>query len=209
MMAARSAQGQVHAVALSKTHVFSKDTAEAITLVQDYGVEGDCHSGATVQHRSRLKLKPLPPNLRQVHLIARETLESASQATGMTQAIEPGQLGENITTGGIDLCRLSKDTRLVFHQRGDRSDEPLSDSEAAGSGASPAIVRVTGLRNPCPQIDNFHDGLKDQFLVRDAAGAIVGRTIGIMAVVERGGVVKTGMTIEVQEPDVHEELKCV
>lgn len=190
---AQSQTGTVHAAARSSTHHFSKEPASAIMLLQGLGVEGDCHAGEPVQHRSRLKLNPLPPNLRQVHLIALESLRAAPSAE--SGPLEPGQLGENITTPGIDLCNFSRDTRLVFVAEDGQNED------------SSAVVKVTGLRNPCPQIDDFRAGLKDHFLIKDGQGRIVGRTAGVMGVVERGGEVRPGMVTKVLQPVVHEPLE--
>lgn len=189
-------------MSLSSDHHFSKDPAQSITLLQGLGVRGDCHAGETVQHCSRLKLRPVPPNLRQVLLIQLETLQSLDER--QFGRVEPGQLGENVTTEGIELFKLSTGATLTFvaTERG-RDGVAFEDDDLA------AVVRITGVRNPCPQIDNFAQGLKEKFLVRDEEGKIVGRTAGVMAVVERGGDVKPGMQIVVRHPEQWQELKCV
>ncbi len=146
-------------------HQFSKETIASIDLVEGYGVAGDAHYGATVKHRSRVAKDPSQPNLRQVHLIHAELLDELS-AQGMH--VLPGQMGENITTRGIDLLGLSTGTRLSL--------------------GSSAIIQVTGLRNPCGQIDNFKPGLLAAVLDRASNGTLV-RKAGIMAVVIRGGAV--------------------
>ncbi|KAF3481379.1 MOSC protein [Arthroderma uncinatum] len=178
----------VVSVSLSGSHDFSKTPASTITLVPNLGVKGDAHFGETVQHRSRLHIKPPPVNLRQVHLMPNEAL------TGV--ALKPGQLGENVTTAGIDLLSLSKGAKLRFVDRNaDTADGP--------------VVAVTGLRNPCPQIDKFRSGLKEHFVVRDADRAIVDRKAGIMGIVEVGGDIRAGMKIVVEEPAVFERMECV
>jgi MOSC domain-containing protein YiiM len=139
-------------------------------------VEGDAHAGTTVKHRSRVKRDPTAPNLRQVHLLQSELFDTLL-AEG--HAVFPGDLGENVTTRGIDLLSLPAGTVLEL-------------------GAD-ARVEITGLRNPCSQIDRFQAGLTAKVLDRDANGALV-RKAGVMAVVLRGGVVRAGDAIVVQLP---------
>ncbi|MDN4599175.1 MOSC domain-containing protein [Leifsonia virtsii] len=155
-------------------HRFSKEPEEAIRLVAGLGVEGDAHFGATVQHLSRVRRDPSQPNLRQVHLIHRELFDEVTAEVG------PGQLGENITTEGVDLLGLPRGTRL--------------------SVGDAAVVELTGLRNPCVQIDRFRPGLLKQVVATDEDGAVV-RKAGVMAVVIAGGVVRPGDRIEVLLPD--------
>ena len=157
-------------------HRFSKPPQESITLVAGLGVEGDAHFGATVQHLSRVRRDPTQPNLRQVHLIHEELFAEVGEE-GFT--VTPGDLGENITTRGIDLLGLPVGTLLR-----------IGDS---------AVLEVTGLRNPCLQIDNFQDGLLKQVVGRDEAGNIV-RKAGIMSIVREGGTVRPGDTIEMKLP---------
>jgi len=147
-----------------------------LTLVAGYGVEGDCHAGATVQHLSRVRRDPTQPNLRQVHFIAAELHEELG-ATGYD--VRPGDLGENICTAGIDLLALPTGTRLVF--------------------PSGAVVEVTGLRNPCIQIEQFRTGLLSRVLGRDVNGDVV-RRAGVMGVVLNGGSVSVGESVEVAIP---------
>lgn len=196
----------VLSVSLSTTHSFSKMPFPSITLIPNLGVENDCHLGTTVQHRSRLHIRPPPLNLRQIHLIHSELFEEFTK-TGEGYRVEPGQLGENITTQGIDLLRLGKGTRLVFLNE----DKEAGDSEVKkeGKGKEHAVVRITGVRNPCPQIDKFQQGLKERCLLRDGERNIVGRKAGIMGVVEVGGVVERGARIVVEKPEVFEALECV
>jgi MOSC domain-containing protein YiiM len=163
----------VHAHA---THAFSKTTQPHITLLQGLGVEGDAHCGALVKHRSRVAQDPTQPNLRQVHLIHAELFDELA-AQGFS--VKPGALGENITTRGIDLLALPRGTHLHI-------------------GAD-AVVEVTGLRNPCPQIENFQTGLLSAVLGRDANGKLIRKT-GAMGVVVAGGVVRAGDAIAVHLP---------
>ncbi|MFE0512775.1 MOSC domain-containing protein [Streptomyces sp. NPDC058964] len=165
------------AVSSNGEYSFTKPNRESITLLAGLGVEGDVHAGVTVKHRSRVAADPTQPNLRQVHLIHEELFDDVREA-GFRVA--PGELGENITTRGLDLLRLPEGTLLRI-------------------GAE-AVVEVTGLRNPCLQIDDFRRGLLKQVVGRDGAGNVV-RRAGIMSVVRRGGVVRPGDTVEAQLPD--------
>lgn len=150
------------------------------------GVEGDAHSGRTVQHRSRVARDPTQPNLRQVHLIHAE-LHDALNAAGF--CVSAGDMGENITTRGVDLLGLPAGTRLHL-------------------GAS-AVVEVTGLRNPCPQLDAFQPGLLAAVLGRDAEGALI-RKAGAMGIVLANGEVQPNDPIRVVlPPEPHEPLKPV
>lgn len=164
------------AVSRSREHTFTKPTADSITLVAGHGVEDDAHRGSTVKHRSRVARDPSAPNLRQVHLIHAELFDDL-RAAGF--GVEPGQLGENITTRGVDLLGLPTGTLLRL--------------------GSEAVVEVTGLRNPCLQIDHFQRGLLEQVVGRDAQGAVI-RRAGIMSIVLTGGPVLPGDDITVQLP---------
>ena len=178
--------GQVVAVALDGRHRFAKPLADRITLLEGLGVEGDAHAGVTVKHRSRVARDPSQPNLRQVHLLQSELFEAVA-AAGFP--VTPGELGENVTTRGLDLLALPTGTRLRL-------------------GAE-AIVEVTGLRNPCSQIERWQPGLLAQVLDRDAAGRLV-RKAGVMAVVLAGGPVRPGDAIAVTlPPPPHRPLEPV
>jgi len=175
-------QGVVVAVSRDTDHRFSKPSTDEIRLLTGLGVEGDAHAGVTVQHRSRVAADPMQPNLRQVHLIQAELHEELhEQGFG----VAPGELGENITTRGLDLLGLPRGTVLR-----------LGDS---------ATVEVTGLRNPCAQINAFQSGLLKAVLDHDAQGNPV-RKAGIMSVVVAGGAVKVGDTITVALPEPPYEL---
>lgn len=171
-----TAAGTVVAVHLSASHTFSKPSRPSILLVEGLGVEGDAHLGETVKHRSRVKADPTQPNLRQVHLIHAE-LHDELRHRGFD--VKPGDMGENVTTRGLDLLGLPTGALLRF------GDE--------------AVVRVTGLRNPCAQLDNFRPGLMQAVLDRDAEGNLA-RKAGIMGVVVNGGHVKPGDAIVVEWP---------
>jgi len=156
--------------------VLTKGTCATIRLVEGVGVEGDSHAGTTVQHRSRVARDPSQPNLRQVHLIAAE-LHDELRSRGFPVAA--GAMGENVTTRGIDLLGLPTGARLHL--------------------GSEAVVELTGLRNPCRQLDGLHDGLMTAVLSRDADGALV-RRAGVMGIVVAGGEVRGRDVIEVFLP---------
>ena len=174
------------AVSRSRRRGFGKQPQEGIRLLAGLGVEGDAHAGRTVQHRSRVRKDPHGPNLRQVHLLHGE-LHAELRARGFD--IAPGDMGENVTTRGLDLLRLPRGTRLRL-------------------GAD-AVVEVTGLRNPCAQLDGLQPGLMAAVLGRDADGALV-RRAGVMAVVRAPGDVRPRDPIAVELPSgPHFPLECV
>jgi MOSC domain-containing protein YiiM len=178
--------GAVIAVSRSQTHTFSKLNQESIRLLAGLGVEGDAHAGERVQHRSRVARDPTQPNLRQVHLIQAELHDELSVA-GFT--VLAGQMGENITTRGVDLLQLPSRTRLHL-------------------GAI-AVVEVTGLRNPCLQLDHFQSGLMAAVLAHDDRGTLI-RKAGIMAIVLVGGDVRPGDPLLVElPPEPHRPLEVV
>jgi MOSC domain-containing protein YiiM len=164
----------VSGVSTSPSHTFSKAPRASIRLLAGHGVEGDAHAGEAVQHRSRLVRTPGAPNLRQVHLLHAE-LHDGLAAAGFVLA--PGAMGENVTTRGLDLLSLPVGTRLR-----------LGDD---------AVVELTGLRNPCAQLDGLQAGLMAACLGRDAAGSLV-RKAGVMAIVLAGGDVRPGDAIDVE-----------
>jgi MOSC domain-containing protein YiiM len=166
----------VVAVSRDSDHRFSKQPVDEIVLITGWGVEGDAHAGTTVQHLSRVARDPSQPNLRQVHLIHAELFEEVAAAG---YEVEPGQLGENIATRGIDLLALPEGTLLH-----------LGDD---------AVVRVTGLRNPCQQIDGLEPGLLRLVLGRAEDGSVE-RKGGVMTVVVVGGAVRPNDEIRVQLP---------
>lgn len=175
----------VVAVSVSPTHSMAKANADAITLIAGVGIEGDAHAGVTVQHRSRVQRDPSQPNLRQVHLVHVELLE-ALRAQGFD--LEPGRIGENVTTRGIDLLALP--TAAVLR---------IGDAE----------VEVTGLRNPCTQLDGIQAGLMEACLDRAEDGGLI-RLAGVMGIVRAGGVVRAGDAIEVVLPaEPHRPLQPV
>jgi MOSC domain len=171
-----SQAGVVTSVCLDSGHAFSKQERTSITLQAGFGVAGDVHAGRTVQHRSRVARDPSAPNLRQVHLIHAE-LHDELHERGYD--VPPGGMGENITTRGLDLLGLSEGTRLAIGPQ--------------------AVLEVTGLRNPCAQLDGFRPGLMRAVLDRDADGRLV-RKAGIMAIVLTGGEVRAGDAIAVRPP---------
>jgi MOSC domain-containing protein YiiM len=166
----------VTAVSRSRGHNFSKPNQLQIRLVAGLGVEGDAHMGRTVKHRYDVRRKPSAPNLRQVHLMHEELLEEL-RAGGFD--LQPGTLGENVMTRGVDLLGLPEGTRLRL--------------------GPAALVEVTGLRNPCRQIEAFRPGLLAAVLGRDAEGRVVRKT-GVMAIVLEGGDVQPGDPVAVELP---------
>jgi MOSC domain-containing protein YiiM len=177
--------GIVIAVSRSPEHSFGKPVQERIRLLAGLGVEGDAHLGETVKHRSRVRRDPSQPNLRQVHLIHAELLGELRQA-GFD--LMPGQLGENVTTRGLDLLGLPTGTRLQLGE---------------------ALVEVTGLRNPCAQMDDLQPGLMAATLGRDEQGNLV-RKAGVMAIVLTGGEVSPGDPIRIiLPPEPHVPLAPV
>lgn len=178
--------GLVASVSRSETHTMSKPVRESIMLVAGLGVEGDAHQGVRVKHRSRVRRDPTAPNLRQVHLIHEELLDELA-AKGFS--LSPGQLGENVTTRGVDLLGLTTGTRLHL-------------------GAT-AVVELTGLRNPCSQLDGIREGLMEATLDENEEGGLV-RKAGVMGIVVASGEVRAGDPIRVEPPsEPHRALEPV
>ncbi len=166
----------VLSVSASATHCFSKPVADQIILLAGLGVAGDAHAGVKVQHRYRVRKNPSAPNLCQVHLLHAELFDEL-RTQGLT--ISPGEMGENITTRGIDLLGLCVGARLYL-------------------GAA-AMVEVTGLREPCSQMNGLQPGLMKACLARDGKGALI-RKAGIMGIVVSGGTVRAGDPIRLELP---------
>ncbi|MEN7536453.1 MOSC domain-containing protein [Aurantiacibacter flavus] len=185
-MATHGLSGRVAALAASSEHCFSKQTRATIVIRAGLGVEGDAHSGTRVQHLSRIKADPAKPNLRQVHLIHAELLNELSEAG---YSLRSGDLGENILTEGIDLLELPRGALLHI---GDQVE-----------------LEVTGLRNPCGQIEAFQSGLLSQLVMKACNGRIV-RKAGIMTVARVGGIINCGDAISVALPEgEHQPLEVV
>jgi MOSC domain-containing protein YiiM len=168
--------GTIMAVSCSPTHTFTKSKQDHIRLIAGLGVEGDAHLGETVKHRSRVAHDPSQPNVRQVHLIHAELYDQL-QTAGF--AVSAGQMGENVTTRGVDLLRLPTGTRLSLGET--------------------AVIEVTGLRNPCIQLDHFQTGLMAAVLERDEDGTLI-RKAGVMAIVLVDGEVRPGDFITIELP---------
>lgn len=166
----------VVAVSKSATHTMSKPNVDSIYLLAGLGVEGDAHAGITVKHRSRVAQDPTQPNLRQVHLIHSE-LHDEIRTLGFS--ILPGQMGENITTKGIALLDLPRHTRLHIGEN--------------------AIVEITGLRNPCHQLNGLQEGLMQAVLGRDENNNLI-RKAGVMAIVVQSGLIRDGNSIVIELP---------
>jgi MOSC domain-containing protein YiiM len=176
----------VAAVFRGSTHGPGKEAQEAVRLLVGVGVEGDVHAGETVKHRSRVRRDPTRPNLRQVHLIHSE-LHDELRDRGFEVAA--GEMGENVTTAGIDLLALARGTRLRF--------------------GDDAVIEVTGLRNPCVQLNGIAPGLMEATLDRDAGGKLI-RKAGVMAIVVEGGEVRPGDPVAVEAPpEPHAPLEPV
>ena len=174
------------AVSKSSEHTLRKQNQVCVTLLKGLGVEGDAHLGETVKHRSRVRRDPSRPNLRQVHLVHSELQEELG-AKGISEL--PGAMGENITTRGLDLLSLPTGTVLHLGQE--------------------AKVQITGLRNPCSQLDSIHEGLMAATLEGQKDGELT-RKAGIMSVVLEGGDVRPGDPIEVElPPKPHRSLEPV
>jgi MOSC domain-containing protein YiiM len=169
-------EGVVTAVSRNAAHAVSKTNEESVRLLAGLGVEDDAHMGETVQHRSRVARDATRPNLRQVHLIHGELHDELRRAG---YAVDAGQMGENVTTRGLDLLGLPRGSLLH-----------LGDT---------AIVELTGLRNPCKQLDGIEPGLMAATLGRDEDGNVI-RKAGVMGVVRAGGVVRPGDSICVELP---------
>jgi hypothetical protein len=178
--------GQVISVATGPKHSFSKTRHASIELVAGHGVLGDAHAGSTVKHRSRVAVDPSRPNLRQVHLLHAELFDGL-RACGFR--VEAGDIGENITTLGVALLQLPRGAQIHF--------------------PSGAMVEITGLRNPCSQLDQFTPGLMDAVLERKDDGTVV-RKAGVMAVVLAGGIVVVGDRFHIVLPKgPYDALLCV
>ena len=179
-------RGLVTAVGRSAGHTFGKPTEDGIRLLAGLGVEGDAHMGETVKHRSRVRQDPSQPNLRQVHLVHAE-LHDGLRAAGFD--VSAGQMGENVTTRGVDLLGLPTGTTLHLGET--------------------ASVKITGLRNPCKQLDGLQPGLMRAVLDRDEGGNLV-RKAGVMGVVIEGGEVRPGDKVRVELPPApHRPLEGV
>ena len=178
--------GVVTAVSKSGGHTMRKPNQDRIRILTGLGVEGDAHLGVTVKHRSRVARDPSQPNLRQVHLVHAE-LHDELRAAGYH--LEPGQMGENVTTRGVDLLGLPTGARLRL--------------------GPTAVVEVTGLRNPCAQLDGIQQGLMAANLDRDVDGNLI-RKAGIMGIVLADGEIRPGDTVEVELPPApHQPLQPV
>ena len=176
MTGAAPGGGAVVAVSVSRRHTFSKEPQDVVRLLEGLGVEGDAHAGRTVQHLSRIRRDPTRPNLRQVHLVQAELHD---ELRGRGYDLTPGAIGENVTTRGVPLLELPTGSRLRL-------------------GAE-AVVELTGLRNPCVQLDRHRAGLMKAVLGRTADGSLV-RKAGVMAIVVAGGEVRPGDPVGVTLP---------
>jgi hypothetical protein len=228
--------GSVASVNQVEKYSFSKPARDEIVLEAGLGVRGDVHAGVTVRHRSRVRADPSQPNLRQVHLIQAELFGEVGEH-GF--AVTPGDLGENVTTRGVDLLGLPRGAVLRFGSPPAAGDGQSTEAGSArdviaaarrvelteafelavvaleaavereaGSDPRPAVV-ITGLRNPCGQIDGFSSGLLKEVAYKDGEGRFV-RKAGVMGVVLRGGPVRPGDPFTVELPPLpHQALDRV
>ena len=177
---------KVYALSKSEEYSFSKKNYDHLELIENYGVKGDIHAGKTVKHRSRVRKDPSQPNLRQVHLIHKELFD---ELNSKGYDVQPGNIGENICTVGIDLLNLPEGTILKI--------------------GNDAEIKITGLRNPCHQLNDFQAGLMNELVSKDSAGNIIRRS-GIMSVVIKSGIIKTHDPIEIKWPaQPHKKLEKV
>jgi MOSC domain-containing protein YiiM len=177
---------KVKSLSLSSTHSFSKKAVDNVTLVEGLGVEGDAHFGKTVKHRYLVKKDSTKPNLRQVHLIHYELIE---ELNGKGFSVSEGDLGENITTMGIELLNLPTDTILKI--------------------GIDAVIQIKGLRDPCVLIDRFQKGLLKAVIEKDKNGNVIRKT-GVMGIVQKSGEIKIDDEIEIIYPQKpYKKLDCV
>lgn len=162
-------------VHVGSAHTFSKTSQDVIRLIENHGVEGDAHAGSCDQHLFHIRRFGEQPNLRQVHLIQAEFFDEVAEKE---HVVRSGELGENITTRSVDLLNLPTGTRLQLGRD--------------------AIIELTGLRNPCHQIDQFQEGLLQH--CKEATPNGVVRKAGVMAIVLHGGDVKANDRIMVDLP---------
>ncbi len=178
--------GRVASLSASPEYTFTKSTPNRVRLIEGIGVEGDIHSGETVKHRSRVRADPTQPNLRQVHLITSELLAELGEE-GFD--VSPGRLGENLLTEGLDLLALPTGTRLEVGES--------------------AVLEMTGVRNPCVQLNDVGEGLMRRLVDRAEDGSLI-RKAGAMAIVAAGGEIAVGDSIRVVlPPEPHLPLEKV
>ena len=167
--------GKIVAVCRAAKNGFSKPPCARIDLVAGMGVEGDAHSGRTVQHLYLKKKDASVANLRQVHLMHAELFD---ELAGKGFDVGPGDIGENITTRGIDLLALPCGTRLTIGE---------------------ACIELTGIRTPCHQINKFQKGLLKALVDTDEGGNKILKS-GVMGIVLQSGAVRPGDTVAVALP---------
>ncbi|MGW7226599.1 MOSC domain-containing protein [Streptomyces cyaneofuscatus] len=179
--------GQVTAVSRNEGYSFSKPNRDSISLLTGLGVEGDVHAGETIRHQFRMTYEPDLPNLRQVHLMHEELFDELALKGFEVSA---GQLGENITTRGVDLLGLPTGALLHLGEQ--------------------AVLEVTGLRNPCAKINDFRKGLLGEVFAMDPLSGEFTFKCGVMAVVRCGGTVRPDDSIHVEPPPApHRPLERV
>ena len=177
-------QGTVVSVNSDDAHRFSKIARQSVRLVKGDGIEGDAHAGSFVQHRYQAKKAPLTPNRRQVHLVQSELFD---EIRGFGFIIEPGDLGENVTTVGIDLLALPLGAQLHLGEL--------------------AVVVLTGLRTPCALIDKFKKGLKRSMIVRTPRGVTF--RAGVLGIVTSSGDLRPGDLVRAELPASRHALPAI
>lgn len=180
-------EGKVTALSKSNTHSFNKVNCGHLRFIEGLGIEGDAHAGKTVKHRSRVKKDPTAPNLRQVHFIHTELFEFLEKEFNIK--VKPGDMGENVTTTGLDLLSL-----------------PTGSILNLGEGVS---IEITGLRNPCTQLNSIDPTLMSRLVQKEEDGSVT-RLAGVMGVVLSGGIVRQHDPIQVVTPkEPYQPLKPV
>ena len=116
-------------------------------------------------------------------------MEILSELNDKGFSVIPGELGENITTQGIDLLSLPQGCQLHIGKT--------------------TIIELTALRNPCVQIENFQTGMLKEVISKDKQGKIM-RKLGMMGVVLSGGHVQPNDEITIQLPEQpHKSLEYI
>jgi MOSC domain-containing protein YiiM len=166
MMESSRHQGSVIAVCQKTEPGLPKFEAEAIQLIEDFGVSGDYHAGKLIRHRYWAAKDPTHPNHRQVLLVDTSIYaDLASQGI----ALKPGMLGENVVVDGIQVMTLAVGARL---QLGD------------------ALLELTEVRNPCYQLNEMHPDLLEA--VKPEVDGQPRRNAGMFARILTGGWVRPG-----------------
>jgi MOSC domain-containing protein YiiM len=143
----RAEQGTVAAVSCNDTYAFTKPVRDEIVLIAGVGVAGDVHAGVHVKHRGRVRADPHQPNFRQVHLIQQELFAEVGEKG---YAVAAGNLGENVTTTGMDLLALPLGTILRFGPEAatGSAGATLGGAAAEAHTATASAVATSGTAGP-------------------------------------------------------------